>query len=517
MSQTTLKRRAAATPVPSAATGLVRGKGLASGQLGLFAAVMIGISTIAPAYVLTSSLGPTVEAIGTQLPAIFIIGFIPMFLVALAYRELNADTPDSGTTFTWVSQAFGPALGWLGGWGLLAANIIVLSNLAGVAVDFFYLFLAQATGNPALADLSANNTVNILTCLAFVGAAVFIACRGLTTTRLVQYVLVGFQLVVLAWFAVSAFTKAADQPGHLAFDPSWFDPMHIDSFSAFAVGLSLSIFAFWGWDVCLTMTEETKNGEKTSGMAAALTAIGVLAIYLLGSIATVMFAGVGDTGLGLRNPENSANVFTAIATPVMGPFAILLSLAVLSSCAASLQSTMISPARSLLAIAHHGALPKRFTAINKFKSPAFATIVAGGVSAGFYALMRVLSSNVLNDTILALGMMICFYYGITALACVWYFRRTALDSLRNFLLRLLAPLLGGIALVAVFLQTAVDSWDPSYGSGSEVFGIGLVFVIGVGIIALGALFLVGAAARRPEFFSGRSLPRKAPASARNRA
>ncbi|MGB9033994.1 amino acid transporter [Arthrobacter sp. UCD-GKA] len=504
------------TPVPSSDTGLVRSKGLASGQLGLFAAVMIGISTIAPAYVLTSSLGPTVQAIGTQLPAIFIIGFIPMFLVALAYRELNADTPDSGTTFTWVSQAFGPVLGWLGGWGLLAANIIVLSNLAGVAVDFFYLFLAQVTGNPALAELANNKLLNVATCLVFVGAAVWIACRGLTTTRMVQYVLVGFQLAVLAWFTIGAVTKAAAQPGHLAFDASWFNPMHIDSFSAFAVGLSLSIFAFWGWDVCLTMNEETKNGEKTSGRAAALTAIGVLAIYLLGSIAMLMFAGIGESGLGLRNPENAENVFTSIATPVMGPFAVLLSLAVLSSCAASLQSTMISPARSLLAISHHGALPRQFASINRFKSPAFATVVAGGVSAGFYALMRVLSSNVLNDTILALGMMICFYYGITALACVWYFRHTALDSVRNFALRLLAPLLGGIALVAVFIQTAVDSWDPAYGSGSEIFGVGLVFVIGVGIIALGALFLVGAAARRPEFFSGRSLPRKAPGSAKDR-
>ena len=48
------------------------GKGLAGGQLGLTAAVVIGISTIAPAYVLTSSLGPTVQSVGTQLPAIFI-------------------------------------------------------------------------------------------------------------------------------------------------------------------------------------------------------------------------------------------------------------------------------------------------------------------------------------------------------------------------------------------------------------------------------------------------------------
>jgi amino acid transporter len=83
--------------------GTVSSKGLAGGRLGLTAAIVIGISTIAPAYVLTSTLGPTVQAVGTHLPAIFIVGFVPMFLVALGYRELNADSPDSGTTFTWVS------------------------------------------------------------------------------------------------------------------------------------------------------------------------------------------------------------------------------------------------------------------------------------------------------------------------------------------------------------------------------------------------------------------------------
>jgi amino acid transporter len=44
----------------------------------------------------------------------------------------------------------------------------------------------------------------------------------------------------------------------------------------------------------------------------------------------------------------------------MGPFAILMSLAVLASSAASLQSTM-SPSRSLLAMAHYGALPEPFS------------------------------------------------------------------------------------------------------------------------------------------------------------
>ncbi|MBG6181783.1 APC family permease [Arthrobacter sp. CAN_A1] len=482
-------------------------KGLARGQLGLLAIVIIGISTIAPAYVLTSTLGLTVAEIGVYLPAIFIVGFIPMFLVALAYKELNADVPDSGTTFTWVTKAFGPFIGWMGGWGLLAANIIVLSNLAGVAVDFFYLFLSQVTGNDAIADLTTNTVINIVTCLVFMAAAVWVSCRGIRTTKTVQYILVGFQLFVLGLYTVQAFGRmAAGNASGLAFSWEWFNPFGIESFSAFAAGLSLSIFAFWGWDVCLTVSEEATNGRRTSGLAATTAAAVILAIYLLGSIATIMFAGTGDTGIGLNNPENSENVFTSLAAPIMGPFAILLSLAVLSSCGASLQSTFVSPARTLLAMGYYKALPTKFASVNpRTNSPIYATLFAGVLSASFYVLMRLISENVLNDTIQALGLMICFYYGLTALACVWYFRGTLFTSTRNVLFRFLAPLLGGLGLFVVFLQTAIDSWDPAFGSGSEVLGVGLVFVIGIGILLAGVLVMLIIRARTPEFFKGQTL------------
>lgn len=476
-----------------------QGKGLRGGQIGLATATVIGVSTIAPAYVITSTLGPTADVVGTHLPAIFLVGFIPMFLVALGYRELNRALPDNGTTFTWVWKAFGPRAGWLGGWGLLAANIIVLSNLAGVAVDFFYLFLAQLTSRPELADLAANPWVNVATCLVFMLAATWVSVRGLHASGIVQYLLVGFQLVVLGWFIVAAMSTSAPA-AHVSLE--WFNPMGIDSFSALAVGLSLSIFAFWGWDVCLTMNEETKAGERTSGLAAGITAVVVLGLYLLSAVAATVFAGIGTSGLGLANPEHAGNIFAVLASPVMGPAAILLSLATLSSCAASLQSTMISPARSLLAMGHYGALPQAFTRVHpRFGTPAFATVIAAVLSTGFYALMRFVSLNVLNDTILALGMMICFYYGITAFACVWYFRRTLRGSVRNLMLRGLAPLLGGIALAAVFFQTVIDSLDPAYGSGTQLGGFGLVFLVGAGILAAGALFLIRGRHRRPRFYT----------------
>ena len=85
------------------ATSKLTRKGLAEGSMGMLAIVTLGVSVIAPAYALTATMGPTASVVGNHMPAVFLVGFIPMLLVALGYRELNADAPDSGTSFTWAT------------------------------------------------------------------------------------------------------------------------------------------------------------------------------------------------------------------------------------------------------------------------------------------------------------------------------------------------------------------------------------------------------------------------------
>lgn len=489
----------------STQTGLSE-KGLKAGSVGLVGAVVIGISCIAPAYTLTAALGPTVAEVGVHLPAIFLVGFIPMLLVALGYRELNNAMPDAGTSFTWATRAFGPWIGWMGGWGLIAATIIVLSNLAAVAVDFFYLMLAQLTGRPELADLTSIVPLNIATTVVFIALACWISYRGMETTKTFQYILVGFQLLVLGWFAVAAFLHVANGTAFdaTAISADWFNPFAVGSFTAFAAGVSLSIFIYWGWDVTLTMNEETKNPEKTPGRAGMVTVAVIVVIYMTVALATLAYAGVGSEGLGAGNPDNQGSIFAVLAGPVMGPFAILMSLAILSSSAASLQSTFVSPARTLLAMGHYRALPRAFGRVSPaYQSPSYATVAAAIAAGGFYVVTRIVSENALWDTITALGMMICFYYGITALACVWYFRAEVFAGPKAFLFRFLAPLVGGVVLLVMFVKTAYDSLDPDYGSGSSIGGVGLVFILGMGVILLGVVLMLVMAKIRPEFFRGR--------------
>ncbi|MBO9627666.1 MAG: APC family permease [Microbacterium sp.] len=503
----------------SAVTTGVSQKGLSVGAVGVLGAVVIGISTIAPAYTLTASLGPTVAVVGTQVPAIILVGFIPMLLTAFGYRELNRAIPDSGTSFTWGVRAFGPWIGWMTGWGLIAATVIVLSNLAGIAVEFLFLLISQLSGNPEVADLAFNPLINVAVCLLFMLGATLVSYRDMQTTQKFQYILVGFQLIVLVLFASVAIYHAVkgDAPDPTPFSWSWFNPFEVSSFSAFAAGLSLSIFIFWGWDVVLTMNEETKDPARTPGRAAMVTVVVVVSLYLLLSIGLIMFAGVGDGPLGLANEGISANVFFALSDPVLGPLAFLVSLAVLSSSAASLQSTAVGPARTLLAMGYYGALPKKFAKVSpRFFTPGYATIVSAVVASVFYAVMRLVSENVLTDTILSLGMMICFYYGLTAFACVWYFRRQWFDSVRSFFFTFLFPLVGGGILAVLFVTTLIDSMDPAYGSGSSVGRVGLVFVLGVGIIVVGIAIMIWQALRRPAFFRGETLGMDAPASIRRR-
>ena len=115
-----------------------------------------------------------------------------------------------------------------------------------------------------------------------------------------------------------------------------------------------------------------------------------------------------------------------------------------------------------------------------------------------------------GDTILSLGLMICFYYGLTAFAATFYFRYELTRSVKSFLLKGVAPFVGGLTLAAIFVQLVIDTTDPEYGSGGSIFGLGTVFVLGVGVLLLGAVFMVFWQAREPAFFRGEVLKRETP-------
>lgn len=480
-------------------------KGLQAGALGLVGNIVIGLAAVAPAYSLAATLGYVVLAVGDKAPSMFVLAFIPMLLVAFAYKELSQDTPDCGTTFTWGTKAFGPWIGWIGGWGLAVSAIIVLANVAEIAAIYLFKFLG-------LDDLAENILAKVLLGAFFIIAMTLISARGIVVSERFQNVLIAIQFGVLVIVSIIALIRVfSGTAGAQAITPqlSWLWPSGLDM-SSIAAAIILCIFIYWGWDACLAVGEETKDPGRTPGIAAVITTLILVCTYVLVAYAVQSFSGFSEVGIGLNNPMNTDDVLTVLGKPVAGTIAAsLLLLTVSVSALSSTQTTILPTARGTLSMAVYEAIPKRFSNVHpRYMTPAFGTIVMGLAALFFYLLLTFLSENALADSVASLGLAVAFYYGITAFACVWYFRRTLFTSVRNLFFRGVFPLIGGLAMAAAFGISAKDMIAPDYGY--TAFGpIGGVFVLGVGMLVLGIpLMLACFAFGTKRFFRGETLNAK---------
>src|SRR5258708_21773886 len=142
-------------------------------------------------------------------------------------------------------------------------------------------------------------------------------------------------------------------------------------------------------------------------------------------------------------------------------FSHLLLLMVLSSAAASTQTTILPTARTTLSMATYKALPRSFAKMHpRYLTPTVSTITMGVVSALLYLAFNYLSHGfVIADAVTAIGLYIAFYYGLTGFACAWYYRRTLRDSQRNLWMRGILPALGGLIMYAAGGWAILAGWD----------------------------------------------------------
>jgi amino acid transporter len=510
----------------TASTSTVDTKGLKGGSLGLLSSIVVGVASTAPAYSLAASLGFIVVggtlAAGVKAPGIVLLAFIPMYLIAVAYQELNKAEPDCGTTFTWAARAFGPITGWMGGWGIIVADVIVMANLAQIAGQYSFTFVG-GFGLPAVGALANNPTAVTIAGLIWIAIMTWICYRGIEISARLQYFLLGFEVVILVFFAVFALVKVYSgnaESYSLIPQWDWFNPFTLDFGQTIAPALLTAIFIYWGWDTAVSVNEETKDPEKTPGRAAVISTLLLLATYAVVTVATVAFAGVGDKGIGLANPANSGDVFSAIGPTLFGGGVVgtilmtMLGFSILTSASASTQTTILPTARTSLSMAVYKAIPERFARIHpKYLTPTWSTIGMGLISMAFYLIFTAISVDLLNALIGSIGLMIAFYYGLTGFACVWYYRRTLTSGVRNFVMRGLFPLLGGLMLTAIFIYGLVSFAEPDWltdsnGKNVTIFGIGAEAVVGVGGILIGVVLMVVWRLIKPDYFKGLTLPKQ---------
>jgi len=513
----------AAEGAPPGAGEIQVEKGLKSGALGLVSTTVMGVASTAPAYSLAATLGFIVAVVGLGSPIVAVIAFIPIFLTSIGYSEMNKADPDCGTTFTWGARAFGPKTGWAGGWAIVASDVLVMASLAQVAGQYvFLLFGAKGIGS------NATSGWVLLVGLIWIASMTYICYRGIEVSAMFQRVLLGVELVMLLVFSLTALIRvwSGNHPASSIVPSwSWFNPMQ-GGFSGFVSGIILMLFIYWGWDTAVAVNEETKDPDKTPGRAAILSTVILLVTYFIVILAAQSFAGVGTTGIGLGNSDNTSDVISILGDAVFGGSGIgvflarLLVLMVLTSAAASTQTTILPTARTTLSMATYRAIPKSFAKIHpRYLTPTVSTIVMGAASAVLYVIMNYISGGfVIADAVTAIGLYIAFYYGLTGFACAWYYRKTLRQSQRNLWMRGILPALGGLIMYAAGGWSLWADWDVasenSYTSWLMPFWphwyIGGAFVIAFLSALIGLLCGIWVRFAMPAYFRKQTLTRATP-------
>ena len=275
-------------------------KGLKSNALSLVSNIVIGVASTAPAYSLAATLGLIAVAVGVLSPMIVVLAFIPMLFVSIGYSELNKVDPDCGTTFTWGTRTFNPWVGWLGGWGIIASDVLVMASLAQVTGQYtFLLFGADGIGNNPTSEWV------LLVGVLFIAVLTYVCYRGIELSARVQRDPAerrGGHLVVFAVVALVRVAIGHAPASHLTPSWEWFNPFHGPSFSKVIGGLLLMLFIYWGWDTSVSINEETEDRTRNPGLAAIISTVLLLIMYFVVTLAAQAFAGVGTSGIGLANP-----------------------------------------------------------------------------------------------------------------------------------------------------------------------------------------------------------------------
>ncbi len=467
---------------------------LKHGAIGFFDALIVGISSTAPAYSIAAVIGIVVVGVGLQSPGVLLLSFVPMFLIASAFFYMNRADPDCGTNFSWITRAIGPSVGWVAGFAVCTTGLIVIGSLTDVSAYYIFDILGLDSLLPAG---EANDPVSeripttILSAVLIVMVTT-ICVIGLELGKWSTRILIGTQVVALLIFAVVALVKVfGGDAGEGSIDPSlsWLNPFGGGvSFNAAVLGLLTGVFIYWGWESIVNLNEETEDSDSTPGKAALISTVVLLLTYLLVTYAVVSYAGVE----GVSEFEDDVGVLGAVAEGALGSLDFIVIIAIITSGVASAQTTILPASRTLLSMARQKAMPASFGRIHpRFQTPDVATFLVGGVALAWYVFFNLLSQNFLFDSLTALAIVIAFYYSLTGFACAIYHRKELTKSVKNFLFIGVAPVTGATILAALFFKAVWEfsKTDDSY-TGQSILGVAIPAVLGVGLILIGLILMI---------------------------
>ena len=435
---------------------------LAGDSLGTFESAVMGIAGTAPAFSVAVTTATIVASVGVlSVGSVLYCGLI-MFGIMLAFIHLSKITPHAGAAYAWVGHVFGQKWGFFAGWGLLVASIFfMVSATIPAATSTLVLIAPQLVENTNWVTLTAAIWLTLVT---------IVVTKGIKHASYTQLILTGIETVVIFALIIAAFMQYSAHPAHA---PSflWFSPFSFTP-QLFATGALTGLFFYWGWDVTMNLSEETKSnpGQTHSASKGAFWSMLNLILFFIIMMIVVLIV-LSDEEIAKAN----TNVLYAIANKLFPPpWNYLAVLSTILSTIGTIETQILQFSRSMFAMARDEILHPRYAKVHpEWQTPWVATLVIWflGVLLLFGSSYMPTVKSILESSILAIGFQICFYMSLTGFACAWHYRAKAKSGVYDAISYVAWPLLAASFMVFIALYSI-----PTFDGVTNVLGIGGILI-----------------------------------------
>ncbi len=404
-------------------------------QLGAFQLTMLGIGAIIGTgiFVLTAE---AAQKAGPAMMVSFVIAAVVCALAALAYAELAAMVPVSGSAYTYTYAVLGEALAWTVGWALIL-EYAVSAGAVAVGWSGYFNGLLQSMGWSLPEFLRAGpyaggafNLVAFLVSLVITGLLVL----GTTESATVNAILVLIKVAALTVFVIVALPAAKSVNFHPFLPTGWGSPLSGSGLGVLGAAASI-FFAYVGFDAVSTAAEETRNPNRNIPIGLIGSLLVCTVFYLL-----VGYGAAGADGAqpmmanghalqpgspamaaachGLHNlvcsKEALSFVLRDLGFPSLGNMVALAASIALPSV---ILMMIYGQTRIFFTMSRDGLLPRRLAKVHpRFRTPHVITLITGISVAFFSALFPVgLLADVSNSgtlfafAMVALGVLVLRY------------------------------------------------------------------------------------------------------------
>lgn len=350
--------------------------------------LMLGVGVIVGAgiFVATGTVAATYT--GPAIILSFLLASVACLCAALCYAEFAAMMPISGSAYSYVRAAFGPALGWMIGWCLTLEYLMAAANLAvGWAgylrslLGSFGIQLPTAIVAPPYVlsgsgELTRTESLLNVPAIVMVGVLTLLLIGGVRLSVRMNALLVAAKLTVIILFIVcGAFFVNPDnwQP----FVPENTGTFGEYGWSGVLRGAAVVFYAYLGFDAISTAAREARDPQRTMPIAIIGSLALVTVIYI--AFAFVLTGLAPYTALGVPNPAS-------VALDHAGPSLYFLKIGVEIGALIGLTSVVLvllyAQTRVLYAMARDGLVPPVFGRIGaRSHTPYLSALICGVITA----------------------------------------------------------------------------------------------------------------------------------------